>query len=315
MGKAKKLQLTGILFKYGVYFALIFLILILSVMTDTFFTTRNLLNVLRQISMNCILAFGMTFVIISDGIDLSVAATVALTGVLASDFAHPGTYPVLVPIGIAIGVGLLIGAANGILVAKTGVPAFIVTLGFQQIIRGIAYIYTDGRSVIDLSEEYQFIGQGNLLGIPFPIYILVAFLIVSYILLQRSRYGRYVYAVGGNHMAAKVSGIKVPKIKMTVYMISGVCAGVVGVILSSRTSSGNPNAGMSYELDAIAATVIGGTSMSGGKGTVLGTLVGALIIGILNNGLDLINVSSYVQQVVKGIVIIGAVLVDRMNDK
>lgn len=311
----KRHNAKNILFKYGVYFVLLLLIIILSLLTDTFFTGRNALNVLRQISMNSILAFGMTFVIVSDGIDLSVASTVALAGVLASDLAHPGQgYPLILPIVVAIGIGAVIGVINGLIISRTGVPAFIVTLGLQQIARGVSFIYTDGRSIIDISDSYQYIGQGDLLGIPFPIYLLIGMLIISYILLQRTKFGRYVYAVGGNSMAAKVSGIRVAKIKTIVYVISGICAGIVGLILSSRTGSGNPNAGMSYELDAIAATVIGGTSMSGGKGTILGTLVGALIIGILNNGLDLINVSSYVQQVVKGVIIIGAVLIDRAHE-
>lgn len=311
----KRHNAKNILFKYGVYFVLLLLIIILSLLTDTFFTGRNALNVLRQISMNSILAFGMTFVIVSDGIDLSVASTVALAGVLASDLAHPGQgYPLILPIVVAIGIGAVIGVINGLIISRTGVPAFIVTLGLQQIARGVSFIYTDGRSIIDISDSYQYIGQGDLLGIPFPIYLLIGILIISYILLQRTKFGRYVYAVGGNSMAAKVSGIRVAKIKTIVYVISGICAGIVGLILSSRTGSGNPNAGMSYELDAIAATVIGGTSMSGGKGTILGTLVGALIIGILNNGLDLINVSSYVQQVVKGVIIIGAVLIDRAHE-
>lgn len=311
----KRHNAKNILFKYGVYFVLLLLIIILSLLTDTFFTGRNALNVLRQISMNSILAFGMTFVIVSDGIDLSVASTVALAGVLASDLAHPGQgFPLILPIIVAIGIGAVVGVINGLIISRTGVPAFIVTLGLQQIARGISYIYTDGRSIIDVSDTYQYIGQGDFLGIPFPIYLLIGMLILSYILLQRTKFGRYVYAVGGNSMAAKVSGIKVAKVRTIVYIISGICAGIVGLILSSRTGSGAPNAGMSYELDAIAATVIGGTSMSGGKGTILGTLVGALIIGILNNGLDLINVSSYVQQVVKGVIIIGAVLIDRAHE-
>ena len=195
----KRHNAKNILFKYGVYFVLLLLIIILSLLTDTFFTGRNALNVLRQISMNSILAFGMTFVIVSDGIDLSVASTVALAGVLASDLAHPGQgYPLILPIVVAIGIGAVIGVINGLIISRTGVPAFIVTLGLQQIARGVSFIYTDGRSNIDISDSYQYIGQGDLLGIPFPIYLLIGMLIISYILLQRTKFGRYVYAVGGN---------------------------------------------------------------------------------------------------------------------
>jgi len=208
----------------------------------------------------------------------------------------------------------MIGGLNGLIIANTGIPAFIVTLGMQQIVRGSAFIITKGTSVINLSDSYKFIGQGELFGIPVPIFILAFIFAISVVLLHKTKFGRYVYAVGGNNMAAKVSGISVKKVRIWVYIISGVFAAVVGIILSSRTNSANPNAATSYELDAIAATVIGGTSMSGGKGVMMGTIVGALIIGVLNNGLDLIQVSSYLQQVIKGIIIIAAVLLDRVNE-
>jgi inositol transport system permease protein len=308
------LKIKDLMFKYGVYFVLAAMIIILSLSIRSFLTPRNILNVLRQISMNTILACGMTFVIISSGIDLSVASTVSLAGVVACLFAHPGEYPLIVSIVAVIVLGLVIGGINGIIISHTGVPAFIVTLGTQQIVRGIAFIITNGSSVINLSPGYKFIGQGVWLGIPFPIYILAIIFVISYIILHKTKFGRYVYAVGGNDQAANVSGIDVKRIKVLVYIVASILAALVGVILSSRTNSANPNAGMSYELDAIAAVVIGGTSMSGGKGLMLGTVVGALIIGILNNGLDLIQVSSYLQQVIKGIVIIGAVMLDRMNE-
>ncbi|MHC1770148.1 MAG: ABC transporter permease [Flexilinea sp.] len=305
---------VNIISKYGIYFVLLGMILLLSVGTDSFFTVKNVLNVLRQISMNAILALGMTFVIISDGIDLSVASTVALAGVLAGSFAHPGEYPIIVPILVAAGLGLSVGLCNGLTIAYSGIPPFIVTLGFQQIVRGVAFIFTNGTSVINFSKPYKYIGQGVLADIPFPIYLLVLVAIIAYLVLQKTKYGRHIYATGGNIRAAAVSGINVKKIKTSVYVISGLCAGIVGLILTSRTNSSNPNVASGDELDAIAAAVIGGTSMSGGKGTILGTLVGALLIGILNNGLDLINVSSYIQQVVKGAIIIAAVLIDRMNE-
>lgn len=312
--KAIKMQKAKTaLSKYAIYFVLLVMIVALSVGTDTFFTSRNILNVLRQISMNAILAFGMTYVIISDGIDLSVGATIALSGVMAATFAHPGEHALIVPILVAVGVGLLIGLVNGVLVAYTGIPAFIVTLGIQQAVRGGAFLLTDGFSVIDLSDNFKFIGQGYLAEIPFPVYLLLICGVIAYVCLHRTKFGRYIYAVGGNENAAKVSGINVAKIRVLVYVISGVCAAIVGLILTSRTNSANPNAAEGYELDAIAAAVIGGTSMSGGKGLILGTFTGALIIGIMNNGLDLFNISSYAQQVVKGIIIVLAVLIDCIN--
>ncbi|MDR2184648.1 MAG: ABC transporter permease [Treponema sp.] len=307
-------KMKGLVFKYGVYFVLVAMIIVLSLSIRSFLTPRNILNVLRQISMNTILACGMTFVIISNGIDLSVASTVSLAGVIACLFAHPGEYPFIISMVVVLLLGFVVGGINGVIISHTGVPAFIVTLGTQQVVRGIAFIITNGSSVINLSNEYRFIGQGVWLGIPFPIYILAIIFVISYIFLHKTKFGRYVYAVGGNDQAANVSGINVKRIRVLVYIIASIFAAIVGVILSSRTNSANPNAGMSYELDAIAAVVIGGTSMSGGKGVMLGTVIGALMIGILNNGLDLIQVSSYLQQVIKGIVIIGAVMLDRINE-
>jgi len=300
--------------RYSIYLVLLGMVLILSVFTNTFFTMKNALNVFRQISMNAILAFGMTFVIISDGIDLSVASTIALCGVLAGSCAHPDQFPIIVPVLVSVCVGLIIGLLNGLTVAYTGIPPFIVTLGFQQMVRGFAFIYTGGTSVIKFNDSYKYIGQGFLLGIPFPIYLMALIGIIAYVLLQKTKHGRRLYAVGGNAQAARVSGINVRKIRASAYVISGFCAAIVALILTSRTNSSNPNVAEGNELDAIAAAVIGGTSMSGGKGTIIGTFVGALIIGILNNGLDLLNVSSYVQQVVKGAIIIIAVLIDRMNE-
>ena len=301
--------------KYTIYVVLFVMIAVLSIGTKSFLTTRNILNVLRQISMNAILAFGMTFVIISDGIDLSVGSTIALSGVLAATFAHPGEHSPLLPLVVALGVGILVGLVNGVIIAYTGIPAFIVTLGMCQITRGAAFLYTDGFSVIDLSSNFKFIGQGSLLGIPFPVFLLLFCGILAYVCLHRTKFGRHIYAVGGNENAARVSGINVQKVRILVYTVCGLCAGIVSLILTARTNSANPNAADGYELDAIAAAVIGGTSMSGGKGLILGTVTGALIIGIMNNGLDLFNISSYAQQVVKGVIIIGAVLLDRMNER
>jgi ribose/xylose/arabinose/galactoside ABC-type transport system permease subunit len=309
----KTFKFSKLLSKYGIYFTLALLVVVMTLLSKTFFTTSNLLNVLRQISITAIIALGMTFVIITGGIDLSVGSTLALCGVIATSTAHPGEYPLILSIGLAIVVGAFVGFVNGFIIAKTDIAPFIVTLGMTSIARGSALLYTNGRPVIDLSEQYTDIGQGLLLGIPIPIFIFLFLILVTLILLHKSKFGRYVYAIGGNEMAAKVSGINVSSVKMVVYTIVGALAGVSGLILSARTNSGAPNAALGYELDAIAACVIGGASLAGGRGTILGTFVGALIIGIVNNGLDLLNVSSYLQSVIKGIIIIVAVLIDKMS--
>ena len=252
-----KVNRKTILSRYAIYMVLFVMVVVLSIGTSSFLTTRNILNVLRQISMNAILAFGMTYVIISDGIDLSVGSTIALAGVLAANFAHPGEHALIVPIAVALGVGLLVGLINGVIIAYTGIPAFIVTLGMCQIARGAAFLYTDGFSVINLGSSFKFIGQGTLLGIPFPVYLLLFCGILTYLFLHRTKFGRHIYAVGGNENAARVSGINVQKTRILVYTICGLCAGIVSLILTARTNSANPNAADGYELDAIAAAVIG----------------------------------------------------------
>lgn len=300
-----------ILEKYGLFLAFVILCVILSSLTSKFFQIGNIVNVIRQISISSILAIGVTFVVLTGGIDLSLGSLVAVSGVSAALFAHPNTYPLIVPILVGVGVGVVVGIFNGLLVTKGKVAPFIVTLGVMTAARGAALIIADGRPVSDLSDDFRFIGGGELFGIPFPIIIMIVIFFIALFILTKTKYGRYVYAIGGNEDAARASGIKVHKIKMLVYVICSGLAGLAGVIQASRISVGQPSIGSGYELDAIAAVVIGGVSLSGGRGTVIGTIIGALIIGVLNNGLDLLNVSSYYQQVVKGLIIIGAVLLDR----
>jgi ribose/xylose/arabinose/galactoside ABC-type transport system permease subunit len=287
---------------------------VLSLCTNTFFTIQNAINVIRQISVNGILAIAMTFVIITAGIDLSVGSILAFAGVVAASVGHPGN-SLLLSIMLGLAVGSACGLINAVIIANTQVPAFIVTLGMMTIARGATLTYTTGRSVIDLSDQFNFIGQGDLLGIPIPIYILVAVGAISYVVLHHARFGRFVYAIGGNEMAAKVSGVNIAKVKLIVYIMSGCLAGLAGIMLASRTGAGSPNAGSGYELNAIAAAVIGGVGFAGGRGTIIGTLVGALIIGVVQNGLDLLRVSSYIQLIVRGVIIIGAVLVDQISKK
>ncbi|HRN54841.1 MAG TPA: ribose ABC transporter permease [Agriterribacter sp.] len=304
---------SGYFSKYGIFIAFVVICIILSVATPYFFTAQNILIVLRQVSINGILAIGVTFVIIAGGIDLSLGSVLALTGVVAASFAHPGTYPLIIPVMLGILTGFVIGAINGLTITLGKVAPFIVTLGMMTIARGLALVWSDGRPVTNLSPAFNYIGGGDFLYIPVPILLFVLVIIVSAVLLKYTRIGRYIYAVGGNENAAKASGIRVNRVKMFAYMMCSGLAGLAGIILASRITTGQPNAGIAYELDAIAAVVIGGTSLLGGRGSIAGTVIGVLIIGVINNGLDLLNVTSYYQQIIKGVIIIGAVLLDRKN--
>lgn len=299
--------------RFGLYIAFILLCVILTILSPTFLTTGNVLNVLRQISINGIIAIGMTFVIITGGIDLSVGSILALSAVTACSFAHPDTYPLIVPIVVGLGVGFLCGAINGIIISYGKVAPFIVTLGMLTIARGATLVYTGGRPVIKLSNSFNEIGGGYLAGVPIPIYILLLTILIGVFILRYTRFGRHIYAIGGNEFASRLSGLNIKSVKIGVYSLAGLMAGLSGVVLSSRVMAGSPVVGQGYELDAIAAVVIGGTSLSGGVGSVAGTIIGALIIGVMNNGLDLLNVSSYYQQIVKGIIIIAAVLLDKKS--
>ncbi len=301
--------------KYGILIALLVICVILSVATPYFFTVQNLVIVLRQVSVNGILAIGVTFVIIAGGIDLSLGSVVALTGVAAASFAHTGAYPLIVPLLIGLLTGALVGVINGLTITLGRVAPFIVTLGMMTMARGLALVWSNGRPVTNLSPAFNFIGGGDVLYIPVPILLFVLVIFVAYILLNYTTTGRYIYAVGGNEQAARASGIRVNAVKMFAYIMCSGLAALAGIVLAARITTGQPNAGIAYELDAIAAVVIGGTSLLGGRGTVTGTVIGVLIIGVINNGLDLLNVSSYYQQIIKGVIIIGAVLIDRKNGK
>ena len=290
------------------------LFLFLSVATDSFLSTKNMLQVLRQICINGLLAFGMTFVLIIGGIDLTVGSVVAISGVSVVIMLNSGV-PLPVALVVALLLGAIVGLLNGGIIALTGMPPFIVTLSLQGTIRGIAYVITDGRSVSCDNAVFNAIGNGYLFGIPIPIYIVAFVMIVISILLYYTRFGRRMYAVGGNITAAGFSGIHVKKIMVQVYVLSGVLSALAGIILASRMYSGQPASGQAYESDAIAAAVLGGTSFNGGIGTVGGTLIGALVIGFLTNGLNLLHISSYVQMIIKGLVIIGAVGIDILKNR
>ncbi len=299
--------------RYGMALVFLVMVVLMSILSPYFLEPRNLLNVVRQISIIAIVAFGVTMIIITTGIDLSSGSVIALVSVVSASFAHPNGYPLFVPILLGLFVGALTGLINGVLVAKGKLPAFIATLGMMIAARGLALIYSDGRPITGFSQAFNFIGRGYLFNIPFPIYILALAAIASHVILKHTKFGKYIYAIGGNEQAAIISGINADKYKIMVYSYAGLMTGIAGILLTSRLSAGQPTAGVGYELDAIAASVIGGTSLSGGIGTIPGTIIGALIMGVLNNGLDLLHVSAYWQQVVKGLIIVGAVLMDKQR--
>ena len=286
----------------------------LSFAIPNFLTVSNLINVVRQISINGILAVGVTFVLLTGGVDLSLGSLVALTGVVAACAAHPGQFSVVVPVTLGLLAGAACGAVNGFVITKGKVAPFIVTLGMMTVARGLALVVSGGRPVSDLSSSFTRLG-GDVVGVPIPAIILAVITLLSFLLLRNMRIGRYIYAVGGNETATRMSGINVNAVKLFAYSVCGGLAGLAGVVLAARITTGQPNAGVGYELDAIAAVVIGGTSLSGGVGGVGGTILGALLIGVINNGLDLLNVSSYYQAIVKGVIIVGAVWLDSKQKK
>jgi inositol transport system permease protein len=318
------IQFRAIFNKYGIFLVFIAMLIVASILSPAFLSKTNLINVVRQMSVVGLIALGVTGVIVSAGIDLSSGSVVGLSAVVAASLSQLPDYPAAfykglqVPLFVAIlaacGAGALVGLINGSLVARTRIPPFIATLGTLTAIRGAALLYTGGRPISDLTDGYNFIGQGDLLGIPVPILILVFMAVVTHVLYSQTKFGKYVYAIGGNEQAARVSGINVGKYKMLMYVYAGFLAGLAGLVVSARIGSGQPGLGQGYELDAIAAAVIGGASLSaGGIGTVAGTIVGALIIGVLNNILDLTNVSAYWQQIIKGGIIVGAVILDQLK--
>lgn len=285
---------------------------------NVFITPDNFMLILYQISINGILAIGMTFVVISGGIDLSVGSVLAFTGMLAASFATSltsvtpwsGTYALAVPILFALLGGVACGALNGWIVSRFRIQPFIATLAMLLAARGATMTLTGGNPISSLNPRLRWFGTGKLWDIPIPIVLFVIVFAIAWIILNKTIFGRYVYAVGGNERSARTSGIKNNQIKIWVYVISGFLAGVAGIILTAKTGSGQTNAGSSYELDAIAATVIGGTSLSGGVGKLSGTLFGALIMGVMNNGLDILGVESYYQSIIKGALILTAVIID-----
>ncbi|QJW46026.1 ribose ABC transporter permease [bacterium BFN5] len=303
---------TGFAFvgKLGPLLGLVILSIVLTFLSERFLTIDNLLNVTRQVSINAIISVGMTLVILTGGIDLSVGSILAFSGSITAGLLAGGqALSVAVVLGLIVGAGL--GFVNGILITRADIPPFIATLGTMTAARGFTLVYTDGRPITGMDETFRFLGGGYIASVPVPVIIMAAIFIAAYIMLTQTKFGRYIYAIGGNEEAARLSGINTKKVLMAVYTLGGLLAGFSGVIMASRLNSAQPTAGMGFELDAIAAVVLGGTSLSGGVGTIAGTLIGAMIIGVLDNGLNLLNVSSFYQQVAKGVVILLAVYVDK----
>ena len=300
----------NLLHRFGLLLVIFIVGMALSLLTDTFLSVANFTNVARQISINGILAVGVTFVLLTAGVDLSLGSVVALSGVACATFAHPGDHSVFVPIAVGLLTGAACGLVNGVLVTRGGVAPFIVTLGMMTIARGLALIVSGGRPVADMSNELTALA-GDFLGVPIPVLCFAGVAFAAWFFLRNFRLGRHIYAVGGNENAARAAGVPVEKVKLFAYGLCGLLTGLAGVVLAARITTGQPNAGQAYELDAIAAVVIGGTSLAGGVGTITGTLLGVLLIGVINNGLDLMGVSSYYQAVIKGVIIVGAVWLDR----
>ena len=301
--------------KYGISLVMVFMVVLLSVVSPTFRTSGNVLSVLLQVSINGILALGMVFVITAGGIDLSIGSMLALTSVIIGVTLN-ATGNILVACVLSIVATTIFGMLNGILVAKFKMIPFVVTLATQLVIRGVAYIISGGYSQSLANEDFKLIGGGKLFGvIPFPIIILFTVIVISFIILHNTKLGRYVYAVGGNVNAATASGVNVFRTLIATYVISGICCGVAGIIMTSRISAAQPNIGVGYETDAIAACVIGGTSFAGGVATIPGTVVGIVIIGLIYNGMNLVGINSYWQTITKGLLIIGAVMLDMFMNK
>ncbi len=306
-------KLTG---EFGIGIAFVLEFILFAFLSPYFFTPDNLLNVSLQASITAIIAAGMTFVILTGGIDLSVGSLVAFAGIVSTTVLKTGLPPVagfIAAILAGVAVGSLSGAFAGFCITRFNIAPFIVTLATMTIWRGAAFVWTDGRPVWELPAGFAFLGTGRLLAVPVPTIIMVLTFIASHIILTRTRFGRYVYAVGGNIEAARLAGIRTWRVLVNVYILSGTLAALSGILLASRMNSGQPNAGVAYELDVIAAVVVGGTSLSGGAGSIVGTFIGAMLIAVLRNGLNLLNVNSYIQQVIVGVVILLAVMLDQIR--
>jgi len=305
---------AGLLKKHGIVLALIVILVGMSVSSPAFRTRGNLVNVVRQSSVHGIMAVGMTYVILTGGIDLSVGSMLALAGILAASLERAGC-PIPATVAATLGLGCLMGLVNGLVITKAKVTPFVVTLGTMSIGRGLAHIFTGAEPISGFSDAFRFLGAGSLLGVPVPIVLFLITAAIGAILLRRARLGRYLYAIGGNVNAARLSGIPVDRYTTAAYVASGLTVALAAVVQSARLNSAQSIEGTGCELDVIAAVVVGGTSLMGGRGSVWGTVIGVLLISTINNAMNLLQISSYYQLVVKGVIIIAAVVLDRLRDQ
>ncbi|WP_033289030.1 ABC transporter permease [Amycolatopsis jejuensis] len=296
----------------GVSGALVVLVLLFAIVAPYFFTVENVLDIARQIAVTAILGAGLTFVIVTAGIDLSVGSAVGVTAFTAVVLALHGV-PAPLALLAALAAGAIVGLVNGVLVARLGLAPFIVTLAALTYLRGITYVGTNGTTLFSTELSYAALGSGTVAGVPIPVLIMAAVFAAGWYLLNRTVFGRWVYAVGGNAEAARLAGIPVRRVLLAVYVLAGLCAAIGGIITSARLQSSVPDLGTGYELSAIAAVVLGGTSLMGGRGSLVGTFLGAAIMGVLVNGMTLLNISSFYQQIIQGAVIVVAVGLDRLR--
>jgi len=295
--------------KYRTVTVLVMILLFATFLSKAFLTLDNILNVVRQVSIIAIIAAGMTFVILTAGIDLSVGSVLAVAGALsASVMVKTGS--ILLAIVVALAAGFVFGYINGLFITKGNIPPFITTLAIMVLARGCVLVYSNGSPIATKSDIYNFLGKGYILGIPFPVVILIVLYAICHIILNYTKFGRSVYSLGGNREATRLSGINIDRVEVAVYSISGLLAGLTGLILTARLGSAQPTAGTGYELDAIAAVILGGTSLAGGQGAIFTTVIGAMILGVLDNILVLLNVNPFASNIVKGAVILMAVLAD-----
>ena len=294
----------------GILIGLAALMAIVSLFSESFFTASNMWNILRQISTNALLAFGMTFVILIGGIDLSVGPLLAFSGVFAAYVMGNLGWPIWAAIAGSIILCSMVGMLNGVIVTKTGIAPFVVTLSVQQIFRGFAMLLANGAPIRIRDQGFINIGTTYIGPVAFPVIYMIIIMALCYVVLNKTQFGRHIYALGGNKTAARFAGIRTQRIEVMVYALSGFLAGIAGIVLAARMTAGVPATGDGYECDAIAAVVLGGASFTGGIGTIGGTLIGAIRIGVLNNGLNMLNVASFWQYVAKGVVILLAVMVD-----
>ena len=310
----KKASIEEFLAKYGIFFVLIFMVIIASIISPVFLTSRNIINVIRQISVVTIIACGETVLLISGMVDLSAGSALALSGIIAADVGiKTGSLTLALLTGLAIGAAT--GLVNGFIITRFNIPPFIVTLAMMLSARGIILLYTNAAIVTGLDKNFTFLGRGFIGPIPVPILILLFILVVSWFLLNQTKFGQYIYAIGGNQQASMAAGINVKKIKILAFMINGLLVGVAGIVLVARINAGPPGEGAGYEFDAIIAAIVGGTSLYGGIGNIPGTLIGALIIQVLKNILNLVGVSPYWQMILTGILIVGALILDMVTKK